>query len=105
MLFQSRTADRNVDLNQVTVTTSGDQRGILSPLKRFQVREDVAHLTWIEAKFRHGRMTGHDALGERFLQIFDGIPLVQRAKGWRDRQWTVANLPNCVAAREIGRER
>ena len=47
-------------------------------------------------------MTGHDALGERFLQIFDRITLVQRAKWRRDRQWTVANLADCVAARAIG---
>jgi len=31
-------------------------------------------------------MTGNDPFGERFLQIFDGITLVQRAKGRRDRQ-------------------
>lgn len=80
----------------------GEQERTQLPLERFQISDDVADLAGVEAKFRHRRMTGHDTFGERFLEIFDGITRVQRAKRRRDRQWTVAHLPDRVAARAIG---
>src|SRR5438067_54595 len=70
--------------------------------ERFEVGDDVADLTGVEAKFRHGRVTGHDAFGQRFLQIVDRIALVQRAERRRDREGTVTDLSDRMTARAIG---
>ena len=73
-----------------------------SALKGFQIGDNVADLTGVETKFGHGRMAGDDSLGQRILEIFDRIALVERAEWRRDRQGTLADLPDCVAARAVG---
>ena len=43
-------------------------------------------------------MTGDDPFRKRFLEVFNGIVLVERAEGWRDLQWTLTDPTNRVPA-------
>jgi len=68
---------------------------LVSALKGLQIRDDVADLTRIEPKLRHCRMAGDDPLCERFLEVFNGIVLVERAEatGHRFRvRWDPADV-------------
>src|SRR5215472_13032076 len=95
--------DRSMDaVCRKNLCLASKLRSFASALERFQVGDDVADLTGVEAKLWHGRVTCDNSLGQRFLQIFDRIMLVQRAKGRRDMQWTVPDFADRVAARAIG---
>src|SRR5215469_13606662 len=95
--------DRSMDaVCRKNLCLASKLKSFASALERFQVGDDVADLTGVEAKFGHGRMAGDDSLGQWFFQIFNRIALVQRAKRRRDRQWTVADFTDRMAARAIG---
>src|SRR5579864_9546054 len=70
--------------------------------QRFQIRDDVADLTGSEAEFRHVRVAGDDAFGERLLQRLDRITLMQRTERRGGRQRALADALDCVAACAIG---
>src|SRR5689334_3145338 len=67
-----------------------------------KVRQHVVDLVGLEPELRHGGMAGDDALGERLLQLFDRIFLVQVAEGRGDRQRAWRHLIYRMAARAIG---
>jgi hypothetical protein len=54
-------------------------------LERFQIGDQVAYLILVQRKFGHSRMAGPDTLGERLLQILDGIPLMKGSERRRFR--------------------
>ncbi len=71
---------------------SAEEEGGCLLFQRFKVSDHVADLARIELELRHRWMPGDDAFGERFLESFDRITLMQRAEGWRDfeRAWADA---------------
>ena len=66
-----------------------------------QIRQQVVNLIGIELKFRHGRMAGLDALGERLSQGFDRITLVQSPERRRDLERALAHPVDGVTSRAI----
>ena len=63
----------------------GAKRGAVSShawlaFKRFQIGDQVADVILVQHEFGHSRMAGPDTLGERLLQILDGIPLMKGSK-------------------------
>src|ERR1700759_5166033 len=66
-----------------------------------QERNEVANLIAFEAKLRHGRMSGDDALRQGLFQHPDGIALVQGSERWGDFQWTRTDLVDGVTLRTV----
>lgn len=50
-----------------------NDRRVGSLFERLQIGDQVSNLTYLEPKLRHGRMRGHDTLGERLGEILDRI--------------------------------
>jgi len=59
--------------------------------QRLQIRQQVVNLIGIELKFRHGRMAGLNALGERLSQCFYRITLVESPERRRDLERALAH--------------
>jgi hypothetical protein len=67
-------------------------------LDRFQVRYNRCHVDDGEAKLRHVRMAGHDALRQSLLKRFDWMPFAERAKWWCLRMSAGARAADSMAA-------
>ncbi len=85
-LASSLAAERRVGIERL------GKRANRSALQRLQIRDHVGDLARIELEFRHRRMTSDDAFGERFLETFDRIALVQSAERLRRRERARAHL-------------
>lgn len=57
-----------------------------------QVGDEVSNLVGIEAKFGHGRMSGHEFFAQCFLEGFDGIAFVKGSEGRGDLERTRVTL-------------
>src|SRR5262245_6013795 len=62
-----------------------------STLQSLQVCDEVADLIRVEAKFRHRRVSGNNALGQSLRQILDRIFSVQVAERRRNPQGAVTD--------------
>ena len=79
-------AGGNVDLESNRIVFQRVKASVRSRCCQFQASSDlqvgdhVADLAGIEPELRHGWMAGDDSFGERLLEIFDRIALMQRAE-------------------------
>src|SRR5581483_5666852 len=99
-LRQSATKPARIGIG-MALNDDDSRHGELS-FEGFQKGDEITNLVRLEAKLRHVRMTGDDALAERFLQRLHWITQMQRAKRRRELERARAHLVDRVTARTIG---